>query len=111
MNIRELMSEIINNGGFTVNNRLDKPDNLKYIVSYNGGIKFDIKELSNIKLIDGFLSLNINEKSLFGAWLDDNYVYLDKSVNFTNKQKALKFAKEQEQLAIYDAIKQESIYL
>ena len=111
MNIRELMDELVKNKGFTVNKDLEKPNNLSYLVSYEGGLVYDIQDLTSNKLLSAITTLGIDDNSLFGAWLDKSIVYIDKSLNFKDKEKAIKFGYEQNQLAIFDYENKESIYL
>ena len=112
MNIKKLYDKLLNDGGFTVNRHLETPENLYYIASYEGGLVYDLEGFTLGNLINAITKLN-PEYHLIGAWIDTNTnsIYFDISINFKYKDDALKFAREQHQLAIYDSIKQESIYL
>jgi hypothetical protein len=46
-----------------------------------------------------------------GGWLDGGMAYLDISKNVKDLNEVLKMAKAENQLAIYDVVKGESIYL
>lgn len=46
-----------------------------------------------------------------GFWIDDGKIYLDISVNVGDKKEALRIAKENKQLAIYDCSDMETIRL
>lgn len=46
-----------------------------------------------------------------GLWLDSNIMYIDISINIIDKVEALEFAKYNKQLAIYDLVNNDSIYL
>lgn len=46
-----------------------------------------------------------------GLWLDSNIMYIDVSINIIDKVEALEFAKYNKQLAIYDLVNNDSIYL
>lgn len=46
-----------------------------------------------------------------GGWLDEGYGYLDVSINIQNLDEALALAKKNHQLAIYDVVTGESIYI
>ena len=52
-----------------------------------------------------------NNNMFIGCWLDNNIMYIDISININDKVEALEFAKYNKQLAIYDIIKNDSIYL
>ena len=69
--------------------------------------------LSSLKLKDlnNYLKLAKNKNAFVGLWLDNNILYLDLSVNIINKNEALKVAKNNSQLAIYDIANQATIYL
>ena len=46
-----------------------------------------------------------------GLWLDNNKMYIDISINIIDKVEALEFGKKNKQLAIYDIVNNDSIYL
>lgn len=52
-----------------------------------------------------------NNNLYIGLWLDNNIMYIDISINIQDKTEALEFAKYNKQLAIYDIINNNSIYL
>lgn len=104
---------IIEDGGITLNSD-GKIAELKngYMVSLDGYEK----KLKSIKLVDlkqvkSYLKTAKKLNAYVGFWLDDNTIYLDISININNKKIALKTAKENKQLAIFNCKKKESIYL
>lgn len=57
---------------------------------------------------------SINPDYTIGTWYDEEKTglyYLDVSLGFDDKEKALDFAHENDQLAIYDVINDNTIYL
>lgn len=53
-----------------------------------------------------------DSKDLFiGLWLDNGIMYVDISINIIDKVEALEFGKYNKQLAIYDLVNNDSIYL
>jgi hypothetical protein len=46
-----------------------------------------------------------------GLWFDDGYAYFDVSRNFNTMTRAMKFARENEQLAIWDCKRNEGLSL
>jgi hypothetical protein len=47
----------------------------------------------------------------FGAWIDDNKLYLDLSVNIQDREVAIAYGHANNQKAIYDVKNGESVYL
>lgn len=52
-----------------------------------------------------------NNNMYIGLWLDSDIMYIDISININNKVEALEFGKYNKQLAIYDIVNNDSIYL
>jgi hypothetical protein len=46
-----------------------------------------------------------------GAWVDEGILYIDISNNFAKRSEAIREGYKNEQIAIYDVIAQESVYL
>lgn len=51
------------------------------------------------------------ELYFIGSWIDNDIVYLDVSINPSEKELALFWGKEFNQLAVYDVVNQKTIYL
>lgn len=110
----ELKQMVKDNGGFSIN-PLGECPKTGYMVSIKDLYKInldiidqdDVNFASDIaKEVDGYI----------GGWLDTQSdspfnFYMDISVNIQDKEQALKIARENGQLAIYDIEKNESIYL
>ncbi len=109
------IKKIIENKGETLNKELKKADLKKgYMVSLEGtetqtqgddyqAIKKAIKEKQEI--------IKDKDNLYIGLWLDNNIMYIDISINIQDKTEALEFGKYNKQLAIYDLINNDSIYL
>ena len=88
----------------------------RYMVAFEGQEvpieldKFNVSEV--FKYINKTIYLYADNAGL-GTWLDTNtdIVYLDVSEGYHDLSEALKVAKKRNQLAIYDTIKGETIYL
>lgn len=111
----EDIKKIIENKGETLTKELKKADlNKGYMVSLEGtetqtqgddyqAINQAIKEKQEI--------IKDKDNLYIGLWLDNNIMYIDISINIIDKVEALEFAKYNKQLAIYDIINNDSIYL
>ena len=111
----EDIKRIIENKGETLNKELKKADiNGGYMVSLEGtetqtqgddyqAIKKAIEEKQEI--------IKNKDNLYIGLWLDNNIMYIDISININDKVEALEFAKYNKQLAIFDIINNDSIYL
>ena len=111
----EDIKRIIKNGGETLTKDLKKASLTSgYMVSLEGtetqtrgndyqAIKKAIEEKQEI-IKDG-------TNMYIGLWLDNNIMYIDISVNIIDKAEALEFGKRNKQLAIYDIVNNDSIYL
>ena len=93
---REIIEMTIRNGGFT-----DTVEKTGFSVAVNGNEK--VVELSefNEKIVHGY-KRNMKKGMVLGTWVNDNKVYLDTVKVFKDKDEALKLAKLQNELAIYD---------
>lgn len=111
----EDIKRIIENKGETLTKELKKADiNGGFMVSLEGtetqakgddyqAIKKAIEEKQGI--------IKDNNNLYIGLWLDGGIMYIDISINIIDKMEALEFAKYNKQLAIYDLINNDSIYL
>lgn len=111
----EDIKKIIKNGGATLTSELKKAE-LKngFMVSLEGT---ETQTQGNnykaiIKAIEEKQKLIKDKNNLYiGLWLDNNIMYIDISINIINKVEALEFGKKNKQLAIYDLVNNDSIYL
>lgn len=110
--LKTIKKEIIKNGGLTLLPTFEKVNYKKgFMISLSDSeLKLNIKDLS-IKHLKQYQKLAKDKKAYIGFWLDNNTLYLDLSIRFLDKEKALYFGKINNQLAIYDLENQKSIYL
>lgn len=111
----EDIKRIIENKGETLTKELKKADiNGGFMVSLEGtgtqtkgddyqAIKKTIEEKQEI--------IKDNNNMYIGLWLDSGIMYIDISININDKVEALEFGKYNKQLAIYDIVNNDSIYL
>lgn len=107
--------EIIENKGATLDKNLNNfnSDN-GFMVSIKGQEvkvnKNDIKEIK--KEIEKKREFIGNKKGLYiGLWLDNEILYIDISIHIIDYLEALEVARNNDQLAIFDLKKKDSIYL
>ena len=111
----EDIKRIIKNGGATLTSELKKAKLTRgYMVSLEGTesqVKGDDYQ-AIIKAIEEKQAIIKDSKNLFiGLWLDGGIMYVDVSINIEDRAEALEFAKRNKQLAIYDLMGNDSIYL
>lgn len=111
----EDIKRIIENGGATLNKELKKASLTSgFMVSLEGTesqVKGDDYQAIR-KAIEEKQEITKNNDNLFiGLWLDNGIMYVDVSININDKAEALEFAKRNKQLAIYDLVNNDSIYL
>lgn len=109
------IKRIIENKGETLTKELKKAELKRgYMVSLEGtetqtkgddyqAIKKAIEEKQGI--------IKDSNNMYIGLWLDSGIMYIDISINIKDKTEALEFAKYNKQLAIYDLINNDSVYL
>lgn len=116
MKYDKIIKETLKNNGGSFNiskSKIKKP--LKgFMCSVKELLIIDKKDF-NVKLIKSLIKqefqlLKENENYV-GTWIENDKVYIDISSNFTSKEKALKVAKDNKQLAIFDLNNMKSIYL
>lgn len=111
----EDIKKIIENKGETLNKELKKADiNGGYMVSLEGAeVQKNKNDIEGIKkAIEEKQAIIKDKNNLYiGLWLDSNIMYIDISINIIDKVEALEFAKYNKQLAIYDIVNNDSIYL
>jgi hypothetical protein len=116
LTIKAIREEIKNNGGLTITNDLHKA-NIKYVSAIYGNELKVYKDLFfnesyDLKnLIKSYKETSNKFNCFIGFWLnpEDNFIYLDLSKNFENKDECLNFGRDNKQIAIFDALNFESI--
>lgn len=107
--------EIIKNGGSTLDYNLnDFNSENGFMVSLKGQeVKIDKSDIQGIKReIEEKRKFIKDKRGLFiGLWLEDDILYIDVSIHIVNYLRALEVARNNEQKAIYDLQKNDSIYL
>lgn len=111
----EEVKRIIENGGETLTNELKKAELVNGFMVSLEGTESQVKgeDYQAIKkAIEEKQAIIQDSKNLFiGLWLDGGIMYVDISINIIDKVEALEFAKYNKQLAIYDIVNNDSIYL
>lgn len=108
---RELYDEILKNGGLTLDKNFEKIDKKTgFMVSVEGfERRLDKFTYEDIKAVaDEYKSL-LKGCLYLGFWIDDGALYIDISKWFRDKSEALKFGKQNKQIAIFDLRTNESI--
>lgn len=111
----EDIKRIIENGGETLTKELKKADIKKgFMVSLEGTetqTKGDDYQAIKKAIEEKQAIIKDKNNMYIGLWLDSNIMYIDISINIIDKVEALEFAKYNKQLAIYDLVNNDSIYL
>lgn len=109
------IKKIIENKGETLNKELKKADLKRgFMVSLEGTetqTQGDDYQAINQAIKEKQAIIKDNNNMYIGLWLDNNIMYIDISININDKVEALEFAKYNKQLAIYDLVNNDSIYL
>ena len=107
--------EIIENEGATLDyNYNDFKSDRGYMVSLKGQeVKIDKSDIQGIKReIEEKRKFIKDKKGLYvGLWLDNDVMYVNVSIYIINYLRALEVARKNEQKAIFDLKKKDSIYL
>ena len=113
--LKEFVAAIIENGGATYNLANGGTVDKGYMVSKKG---FEMKfhpEVDVTQAVCQFIKefgFELYEvENFMGAWIDEGILYLDISNNIADRRKAIKQGYKNEQLAIFDVVAQESLYL
>ena len=111
----ENIKKIIKNGGETLTKDLKKASlNNGYMVSLEGAesqVKSDDYNAIKKALEEKQAIIQDSKNLYIGLWLDGGIMYIDLSINIKDKVEALEFGKKNKQLAIYDLVNNDSIYL
>lgn len=113
LKVRDLKEMAVKNGGFSLSSNGDSPKS-GFMVSIRDILKMPLDlwlELEEQTSIDDYSEIAENVNGYIGCWIDNGDVYIDISANIQDREQALKVARENGQLAIYDIEKNESIYL
>lgn len=109
------IKKIIKNGGATLTKELKQAELVNgFMVSLEGAESQVQGDDYNAikKAIEEKQAIIKDRNDLYiGLWLDDNIMYVDISININDKIEALEFAKYNRQLAIFDLVNNDSIYL
>lgn len=116
MKYGKIIKETLKNNGWSFNvskSKIKKP--LKgFMCSIKDLLIVDKKDF-NVKLIKSLVKQNFNllknSENYLGTWENNGKIYIDISTNFISKDEALKVAKDNKQLAIFDLQEMKSIYL
>ena len=107
--------EIIKNEGATLDyNYNNFKSDIGFMVSLKGQeVKIDKNDIEEIKKeIEKKREFIKDKRGLFiGLWLDSDIMFIDVSIHIINYLKALEVARKNEQKAIFDLQKKDSIYL
>ena len=114
-NLKEFVASIIENGGATYNLANGGTVDKGYMVSKKG---FEMKfqpEVDVTQAVCQFIKefgFELYEvENFMGAWIDEGILYLDISNNIAKRSDAIREGYKNEQLAIFDVVAQESLYL
>lgn len=111
----EDIKRIIENKGETLTKELKKAELKRgYMVSLEGAesqVKGDDYQAIKKAIEEKQTIIKDNDNLFIGLWLDGGVIYVDLSINIKDKAEALEVAKKNKQLAIYDLINNDSIYL
>lgn len=108
MNLQQFYSETLQNGGasYSILSGELNPTNGYFVSIANKGITVDVNDF-NQKVVADFISENaiqLNQAKYFvGSWIEKGIVYLDITVQVTDKRNALELGYRNGQQAIYDA--------
>ena len=109
------IKKIIENGGETLTKDLKKADIKKGFMVSLEGTETQTRDNDYNAIIQAIASKQelIKDKNnlYIGLWVDNNIMYIDISINIIDKVEALEFGKKNKQLAVYDVVNNDSIYL
>lgn len=113
MSLQQAVLTAEQNGGvsYNIHSGYMNPDT-GYMVSLDGFERHS-PELTYHNVL-GYVNENIDafkSNSFVGLWLDEGIWYMDISFCFEGLEEALKFAEDNNQIAIYDNANKKSIYL
>lgn len=112
MKIEEIKKYILENNGITLNFKREIATKKGYCVSV-AKYEYITKDINNVMIkLDEYIEISKKKKAYnVGVWFDNGVYYVDISIIFKDKKRALEFGKKQHQLAIFDNVKGVSLYL
>lgn len=111
-NLKELKTFIENNGGCTLTSDLNMVNNKKGFYVSLKGFKYQTRlNKLDLNTIKQYQKIALKHDAFIGAWIDEGILYLDISKHVKSKHKALKLARSNYQLAIYDIKNNKSVYI
>jgi hypothetical protein len=114
-NLKQFVAAIVKNGGATYNLAMGDTAHSGYMVSKKGfEMKFLPETEVRVAVIEFIQTHGFElcfEENFMGAWIDEGILYMDISNNFEKRSEAIREGYKNEQLAIYDVVAQESVYL
>ena len=108
--MNNLFEQIKANGGISLDANGNAPKT-GFMVSLMGTEMQLAMDTRGIEDAVDFMHRHCPKDKYFGAWVDGDTLYLDQSVNIQDREVAIAFGKANEQIAIYDVEKGESIRL
>lgn len=106
MKAKKIKSITVNNGGYT-DSRLEG----RYIVAVKGYEKQVALGQLTTTLIGLYRHQAKLANNFIGTWVNEGVVYLDNVKGFDSLEEALKVAKSNGELAIFDSLKKVEIFL
>lgn len=108
---KELYNEILKNGGLTLNKDFEKIDKKDGFMVSIEGFERKLKHFTyeDVKAVVNEYKDLLKGCLYLGFWIDEGNLYIDISKWFRDKSEALKFGKQNKQIAIYNIKTSESI--
>lgn len=105
------IEKIIKNGGATLTKELEETqDTKRFVVSLYGKEQvFKLNQLEELEQAVLSYARSLKKGYYIGLWVNDNKVYLDVSTSFNRKNQAMKFGKDNKQIAIFDTKENNSL--
>jgi len=104
-----ILERILSNGGISIGHDGASPKS-GYMVSLQGSELIVPVSEASVEVIEKFRA-SVPEGDFFGAWVYDDKIFLDVSVNVQDKKMAMRFGVANNQMSIYDVSKGKSIFL
>lgn len=122
MNLSKLTNQILTDGGASyslhygdvVQSAQQKKQGFSVSIHKERELILPKQELNEVEIRNFCLEnsdLLAEPNNFLGAWIEGNSVYLDVSTFVYSKQKAIKMAKDNNQLAIFDLVNLQTIYV
>lgn len=110
--VEKIFKSTVENGGASYNMEGHSPSKGFMVATYGNETQIKVKDFSK-KTLKNYIRKNKKaiKGNFIGTWIDNGIVYLDISKKEKSKETALRIAKSNKQLAIFDLSTFESIYL